>query len=80
MIGILEEDKPPTTPEETKELMILDMTTLCEALCTLIHVAHTSGYKEDYKSLKDCIKHLEDGFSDSSYKTENVLSGGTNGG
>lgn len=47
--------------------VINDMATLCEALCTLIHAADNEGIKETPASLRDCIKHLESGVSDSSY-------------
>jgi hypothetical protein len=56
------------TKEEFTESIVGDMATLCEGLCTLIHVAEQQGLKPSAESLRDCIKHLEDGFSDASYK------------
>jgi len=44
-----------------------DMATLCEAICTLIHAAESSGVKDSASSLRSCIKHLEDGFVDETY-------------
>ena len=64
---------PPETQEEAKDMVIEDMASMCEALCTLMHVAHSSGYKKDVDSLRDCISHLEKGFADSSYQTANNI-------
>lgn len=63
----------PDTEEAANQMVLDDMATLCEALCTLIHVAHDSGYKDGSESLRDCIKHLEEGFVDSSYETNTKL-------
>lgn len=60
--------KPPKNEEEAKQMVLLDMASLCEALCTLIHVADQNGIKPGPDSLRDCIKHLESGFVDASYK------------
>ena len=57
-----------SSPDSQEKDVIKDMVVLCEGLCTLIHAAHKSGTKKDYESLKSCIKHLEDGFSDETYK------------
>lgn len=56
------------TEQEWRESIIEDMATLCEGLCTLIHVAEQQGLKSSPDSLRDCIKHLQDGFADSSYR------------
>lgn len=53
----------------TEEEIIADMAHLCEGICTLIHSADQAGIKNSAASLRDCIKHLEDGFADSSYNT-----------
>lgn len=53
---------------EGSEGVITDMALLCETICTLIHSADQAGIKDSASSLRDCIKHLEDGFADSSYK------------
>jgi len=57
-------------PNNQKEDMVMDMALLCEAVCTLIHLANKEGVKVDYLSLEHCIKHLKDGFVDETYKTE----------
>lgn len=67
-IGKPEEAKEPESPEEFAEIVINDMASLCEAICTLIHLAESQGIKSSANSLRDCIKHLEAGFSDASYK------------
>ena len=53
--------------------IISDMATLCEALCTLIHAAEDQGIKKSPASLRDCIKHLENGFADASYFTKTII-------
>lgn len=55
------------TKDELAEIIVLDMATLCEGICTLIHVADQQGLKPSADSLRDCIKHLQDGFSDANY-------------
>jgi len=58
-----------TSHAGTKEGVITDMALLCEAVCVLIHSADQADIKDSASSLRDCIKHLEDGFADSSYNT-----------
>lgn len=60
-------------PESTEQVdfesqVILDMACICEALCTMIHIAEKHGVKKSPDSLRDCIKHLQDGFSDANYE------------
>lgn len=64
--------KPPDVPvpashAEMAPVLIQDMMCLCEAICTLIHVAEQAGYKSSPDSLRDCIRHLEDGFAEAGY-------------
>jgi hypothetical protein len=47
---------------------VLDMGILCEALCTLIRICHKAGVKDEVEALRDCIKHLQTGFIDETYK------------
>ena len=47
--------------------ILSDMDMLCEALCTMIHAAKNEGIQDSATSLRQCIKHLELGFSDASY-------------
>lgn len=67
-IGKPKEFEVPKTQEEWAKSIVDDMATLCEGLCTLIHVAEQNGLKASPDSLRDCIKHLQDGFADSSYR------------
>lgn len=67
IIGKPEGAQRPRNEEEAAAMVIDDMATLCEAICTLIHVADQGGIKKSADSLRDCIKHLEHGFGDASY-------------
>jgi hypothetical protein len=58
---------PPKTKAEQNAMVIDDMACLCEAICTLIHLADQSGIKPSAASLRDCIKHLTDGFAAADY-------------
>jgi len=49
---------------------ILDMAILCEAICTLIRVVHSSRLKDESEALRNCIEHLKKGFVDETYKTQ----------
>lgn len=57
------------TRRKESEQVIDDMATLCEGVCTLIHWAEDKGFKSSATSLRDCIQHLEKGFTDATYKT-----------
>jgi len=61
-------------PNNQKPDMVKDMALLCEAVCTLIHLANKEGVKSDYLSLEHCVKHLQDGFVDETYKTKTETS------
>lgn len=54
--------------QEMKPDPILDMAVLCEAVVTMIHLCHQENIKKDADSLRDCIKHLKDGFVEAGYK------------
>ena len=54
--------------EEVKPNPVLDMGILCEGICTLIHLCHQEKIQKDSDSLRACIKHLKDGFSEAGYK------------
>ena len=48
---------------ETARLMVLnDLTTVCNALGTLIHLADTNGYLDNKKACNMCIEFLNDNF------------------
>jgi hypothetical protein len=49
LIGKGQENEAPTTREEAREMILTDISCMCEALITLIHVADQNDYalKED---------------------------------
>ena len=63
-----------TKPEEYQQTnsyekqLIVDMVTMCEGIYTLIRVAENKGIKPSPDSLRDCIKHIENGVMDADYK------------
>ena len=61
--------KMPTSKEEHVDMVIMDMASLCEAVCTLIRLAEDQGIRPSADSLRICIKHITDGFADPDYKT-----------
>lgn len=46
IIGKPPEVPPPSTPEEAKEMILVDITCVTEALCRLIDIAHQNKYGE----------------------------------
>ncbi|NOX64637.1 MAG: hypothetical protein GXO85_02280 [Chlorobi bacterium] len=60
----LDDEIIPTDELNQIELMFA----LCEATCLLIHSANKEGLKKDFESVKDCINHIQNGFSDASYR------------
>lgn len=57
----------PKSQEEMAEVVKMDIACLCEAVCTLIHVADQNGIRPSAESLRICIDHLQKGFGDASY-------------
>tara|TARA_R110000782_G_scaffold15939_2_gene46099 strand:- start:6832 stop:7098 length:267 start_codon:yes stop_codon:yes gene_type:complete len=49
---------PPTNNEEAKEMILLDIKCVVEALCTMIHVASTNKYGEKKTLIEDSIIRL----------------------
>ena len=60
----------PRTLEELRDVMLLDVGTICEALVVLIRECANQGIKSESESLNACIKHLEDGVFDAKSNTE----------
>jgi len=60
----------PRTFEELRDVMLLDVGTICEALVVLIRECAIQGIKSESESLNACIKHLEDGVFDAKSNTE----------
>jgi hypothetical protein len=48
--------------ESAKKMVLEDMTTLCNALGTLIQLANDSGYVDSKVSAKMCVNYLNDNF------------------
>ena len=59
----------PTNQEELKNIVILDIATLCEALVVTIKNAHEMGIKDQEASLKDCLAHIKAGVADKSLQS-----------
>lgn len=72
IIGKPAEFSMPKNAQEHAQMVMDDMISLCEALCTMIHLAEDQGIKPSADSLRDCIKHLTAGFADASYETSEV--------
>ena len=49
------------------------MVALCEGIVLLIHTLEKQGKIPSYKSLQNCIRHLEQGFADESYEVLKVF-------
>jgi hypothetical protein len=64
IIGKPEGFVEPETIDAYADMMIKDVASLCEGLCTLIHVLDQSNVQPSYVTLENCIKHLEAGFAD----------------
>ena len=48
---------------EAKKMILLDMTTVCNALGTLIQVADSSGYFDAKHTAKLCVDYLNENFN-----------------
>ena len=59
------------TPEKLAKLVLTDIGTLCEALVVTIRVAHQMGIKDESKSLRDAIDHIQKAFVDPDMTVEN---------
>jgi hypothetical protein len=60
LIGKPPEITPPQTPEEAAKMITLDISCVCEALCTLIHMADQNGYATKEDLVKASMKYLND--------------------
>jgi len=57
----------PRNREEASRMIIDDMATLCEGICTLMHLGERTGARSSAESLWVCIRHLTEGFASASY-------------
>jgi len=58
LIGKGQDIIPPTTPEEAANMIITDISSLCEALCSLIHISDQSGYATKESLVNESVKIL----------------------
>ena len=58
LIGKGQENEPPTTRDEAKEMILTDISCLCEALITLIHVADQNEYAHKEDMVNKAIEQL----------------------
>ncbi len=58
LIGKGSEITPPETAEEAKAMITNDIACLCEALCSLIHIADQSGYGKKDELVASTIDQL----------------------
>ncbi len=64
----------PQTMEELRNIMLLDVATLCEALAVLIKECANQGIKSEGDSLCACINHITAGVFDAKSMTETRIS------
>lgn len=62
--GKPEEIKQLENVEEAKQMVKTDMFTLCQAISTLINVAHQNKYLDSKEALAECIINLENNIND----------------
>lgn len=58
IIGKPEDIKKPETAEEAKDMILNDIATLCEGLCTLINMAGNNGYETKDKLVQASVLNL----------------------
>jgi hypothetical protein len=58
LIGKGPETDPPKTREEASKMIVNDIACVCEALCTLIHMADQNEYAKKDELVTESIKQL----------------------
>ena len=71
IIGKQEGINPPTTPEEAAVMITQDISCVCEALCTLIHMADQNNYGKKEDLVAASIKYLNDLLTPSKENNQN---------
>lgn len=71
LIGKPNEITPPANPEETKVMIINDISCVCEALSLLIRMSDKNGYASKEELVKASVMHLNN------LLTERLTSGPT---
>lgn len=49
----------PTNANETTIMLVNDIACVCEALCSMIQIAHNNGYANKESLIKECVIHLD---------------------
>jgi hypothetical protein len=70
LIGKPQGTKPPQTNQELAEMVMLDLSTLCEALVITIRTAHAIGINDESTLLEGCVNHIHEAFTDADLKVE----------
>ena len=71
IFGKDDENLVPKDKEDEKKMILLDISTLCDGLITLIHIAHLNGYVNKNHITQSCIEQLQLFLSDSLTPEEN---------
>lgn len=64
---------PPQSEEELRQVVLLDIATMCEALVVLIRAAAQMGVKSEGASMTDSIHYIEEAFTDTSLQVESRI-------
>lgn len=59
LIGKGHDSVVPTSPEEAKEMIAIDIASICQGLCELIHVAGQNGYGSKEGFIHASIEQLQ---------------------
>jgi hypothetical protein len=72
IIGKPDEIKAPENAEEAAVMIISDISCVCEALCTLIHMADQNNYGKKAELVAASIKYLNDLLIDTPTDNEKI--------
>ena len=64
LIGKPQGTPPPTNNQELAEMVMLDLSTLCEALVVAIRTAHSIGVNDEAVLMESCVNHIYEAFVD----------------
>lgn len=70
LIGKPNTVQPPSNDQELAEMVLLDLSTLCEAIVVAIRTAHSIGIQSEANLMESCINHIHDAFTDPDLKVE----------
>jgi hypothetical protein len=70
LIGKPQGTRQPQTHQELAEMVMLDLSTLCEALVVAIRTAHEIGINDEGVLMKSCINHIHEAFVDADMEVE----------